>query len=748
MSDKYRIRGHGDVVIESSSGSITCNDDVKISDGSKLHTSNIRSLTQAGNDPVLFQSSLSVEPPFLMSTDSISAYSSGQFIEFQSPISFSGTSGIINNVQTISTLTNGAGNENQVLTSRDGQTIWADPSGGNASEWSQYPSTQTLNMANNDIVGIKTLEGLEGNFISVVPDIVMSNSGIQGLRDIENMSTNVIGCRSNFTLDVGKTLKADIINASNAGGDINLATNINFSSGGIISNITQLGGSGDIDVTHSLDLQFNDLKNVSKLGNPYSGFGTAGQFLMSNGTQPMSWADAPSAQNWSSYAANSTLHMANNAIDNISSVETTTLTAQSITSTSGSLQIIDGTVSLKSGQNTTFQIETGGLFQIRGNQGQFFMYDTSDAQATILASTALNFLNSNNQANMSGWGTISCQRLNPIIVNENVYYVSPTGVNSGNEKGSMEYPYQTIQYAISQTEALTAVDNKYRYICVLAGSYNENLTITKKVFIRGMGNTPFEASVGCQIGGSITINVDSNGGDMFNNCVSISGFLIGSQVEVTSSANSVFNLDNCYIYTNNDTNGRGIYYNPSSTDGRLRITNCLIVSGGTSGLNPLVHVNKAGSVTMYQTVITAKGVQPCLRFSGTATCDNLSMCKFENSSSSASVPALVEITSTNSASHTFNNCSFIYSSATDKSLSMIASGIFSNASAGQPVVTIMYCTFFLTGLGISGFAVQDAKTGTANQLITYFQNSGAPQGMARQIRGTTNTNKYAFANVF
>ena len=67
--------------------------------------------------------------------------------------------------------------------------------------------------------------------------------------------------------------------------------------------------------------------------------------------------------------------------------------------------------------------------------------------------------------------------------------------------------------------------------------------------------------------------------------------------------------------------------------------------------------------------------------------------------------------------------------------------------SGQPQVIIMYCVFFLTGLGISGYAVQDARTGTANQLITQYHNSGSPQGYARQIRGTSNVNKFAFVNM-
>jgi hypothetical protein len=224
--------------------------------------------------------------------------------------------------------------------------------------------------------------------------------------------------------------------------------------------------------------------------------------------------------------------------------------------------------------------------------------------------------------------------------------------------------------------------------------------------------------------------------------------LLASTVNYSSSYDGMLNIENCYLYTNDDEEGYAIRFNPVSPDGRLRITNSLIVSGGVDGVEPLINIFKASSLTMNNCQLTAKGLQTCLRFSETATCDTINYCKFTNTNTSASVPALCEVVSTNSGLYTWANCGFVYSSSTNKSANVNASGILSNPSSGNPNIVSIYNSFFLAGtVNPQNHVIQDLKTGTANQYICVFFSNNASLGNANGIRGTNNTNKFQLQNV-
>jgi hypothetical protein len=335
---------------------------------------------------------------------------------------------------------------------------------------------------------------------------------------------------------------------------------------------------------------------------------------------------------------------------------------------------------------------------------------------------------------------IYCEKLLSNYIPENTYYVSPNGSDE-HPYGNIESPFKTIQHAIAVSES--DVNNTYKYIVVLPGNYQENLTITKKVHLIGMAQSPYSASVGCVISGSININVGSNGGDMFNNAVNISGFLIGSQVSFISTQNSILNMENCYIYSDDNASGRGLYFNPSCANSRLRLTNTIIQSGGSSGLDPLIEITSVSQVLMNNCYFSAKGLQNVLKFSGTATCDTINNVKFESGNSGANIPAIVEITATVSGTYTFSNCGFIYASATNKSANAQASGIYSNSSTGNNRIVALYCSFFLLGTSSNlNYAIQDAYTGGASQMIVLYYMNGASLQNAFSIRGTLNVSKF------
>jgi len=202
------------------------------------------------------------------------------------------------------------------------------------------------------------------------------------------------------------------------------------------------------------------------------------------------------------------------------------------------------------------------------------------------------------------------------------------------------------------------------------------------------------------------------------------------------------NLENCYIYSNDDASGRALYFNPSCTNSRLRVTNCQMVSGGATGLNALMEITKSSSVTMSNVILNSKGSQNVLKFSGTATCDTINNCKFESDVVSGVAPAIVSITSTNSGTYTFTNCGFIYGDTTSKASSSVSSGICCSGGSGNPRVVILYCSFFLFGTTVANYAVQDNNygTGTAMACLYYMNNASLTNAFA--IHAILNTNKF------
>ena len=762
----------------------------------------------------------------------------------------------LKSVLKLTTASDTAGTSGQVLSAdSSGNLAWITPSGGDASQWATFPASQTVDMGAFNITNVDTIEGPEGSQVVFPTSIDLLGSTIYNT-NIITVSNQTEGLRVAGDLRVsnGRRLFTNVINPSLANGDINIGSNLNFSAGGKISNISELNGNGDITVGSSLAMGGSDIKELSRLSVATGSFGTAGQVLTTGGSAgSLTWQNAGggSATAWSQYPATQAVDIASQNINNVatintSNVATTGITTQNLTSNTGTMTINDGTLNIKQNNETTMQVEAGGVFQIRGNNGQFFMYNTSDATATILASTAGNFFNSNNNASMSGWGTINCGsveatnltgtnisgqnltsatgtlNVNDAILSlnqsnvpvfqmeptgqfsmignngefrmyndssnnstiyastegnflnttngasmsgwaniscdflnagsiitpmrvERVYYVSPTGDDdTGN--GSYLLPFRTIQKALTITEALS--DSEYCYIKVMQGLYDGIINITRKVYIQGLGTSPFEASTGCYFSGEVNIDLQTVGGGMFNNAVNISGLLLASTLNYTSSYDGCLNIENCYFYTNDDEEGYAINFNPTSPDGRLRITNSLIVSGGSNGIEPLIKISKAGLLTMNNCQITAKGLQTCLRFAGTATCDTINFCKFTNTNTSASVPALCEIVSTNSGIYTWTNCGFVYSSSTNKAGNINASGILSNPSAGNPNIISLYNSFFLAGtVNPQNHAIQDLKAGTVNQYICLFFSNNASLGNASGIRGTNNTNKFQLTTV-
>jgi hypothetical protein len=326
------------------------------------------------------------------------------------------------------------------------------------------------------------------------------------------------------------------------------------------------------------------------------------------------------------------------------------------------------------------------------------------------------------------------------------YWVSPNGSNidAVSNGSSLENPFLTISACINYCETLTASDNQYRYIHILGGNYTENLTITKKVYLLGEATTSQSASVGCCLTGNITVNINANGGDIFNNGCHISGLLINGQVVNNTNVNHMLIIENCYIYAPNNASGRALYHNSTSSNSRLKLWNCQLISSGSSGTDPLMEIASSSLVSMNYVSMSAKGNQICLLMTTTTTCDSINNCKFENSNSAGlTAQPIVKITANVSGTYTFTNCAFVYTNASVKTANPNASGILNQNASGNNTIISLYNTFILTGTNTNNnYAIQDINHSTPTQMICLYYMSGATPSNAFAIHGNNNQNKF------
>ena len=386
------------------------------------------------------------------------------------------------------------------------------------------------------------------------------------------------------------------------------------------------------------------------------------------------------------------------------------------------------------------QVLTSGA----GNTGVYWSSINADI-GTWSSYPALSQVNLNNYG-ITGATTIYSNNLQPNYRQTNTYFVSPSGSDTNNN-GTFEAPYATLSKCLQITEALTALDNVSRTIHLSSGTYTEDVNINYNVNILGDCRALLSTSISCQIVGTVNINLTSSNNSLFQNIVLLDGVLITGKLVNSSSADSVLNINNCFIYSPNDISGRAIYYNPTSNNTRFRLTNSTISSGGSNGTSPLIEITNGGSCSFNQCQITSKGVQNVLKLSGTATISSISNCIFTSDTTSASAPSIVYITTVNSNVSTFSNCAFVYSSNTNKSANSYASGICCESTLGNPTVMAIYNTFVLQGTNGSNYAIQDIKHATATQMNCLYFSNNASLGNASSINGNQNQNKFALTTV-
>jgi len=208
---------------------------------------------------------------------------------------------------------------------------WVDaPS---ASNWSSYAASSDVDVAGYSIKdtvsnavnvqGTLTVEYSGGD--SVVSSVCLPTVGTESNHSVFEASLNNGTTTSILDLQVGNPLatKNDENYALLPGIGALVAvdtTGLSIGCGNTSSVLlTYAQGAKAVELNTYGAIAFDSACNTDDTPPTVGDFGTAGQVIQSNGSSaPPSWVDAPTASNWSDYAATSSINTANNSITNAS----------------------------------------------------------------------------------------------------------------------------------------------------------------------------------------------------------------------------------------------------------------------------------------------------------------------------------------------------------------------------------------------------------------------------------------------
>ena len=284
------------------------------------------------------------------------------------------------------------------------------------------------------------------------------------------------------------------------------------------------------------------------------------------------------------------------------------------------------------------------------------------------------------------------------------FFVSNNGSDATGD-GSQQNPFATIQRAITQAELISSA----ALICVInvaSGHYTENLTFTKGyVMLNGVLSTQTANEV-TEITGSITISC-AGAADLFNRQVVFQGFNItcgaGQTITDNSTTSHSVAFQDCKIFTNGRT------FNGISTgvDARTYFTNCEISQTNAAITDSTIFVNR-GVVEIERLDVTTDGNAPCLEIAGNATLQRCSLTTFENTNVSATVAPICLISTTNTAIMAIGQTTFTYTSTVSKAASPTSCGIRLASPSAALTLILLNNYFTMSGL-----------TGSGNNVITY-----------------------------
>jgi len=654
----------------------------------------------------------------------------------------------VKQVKGLSTVTNSYGTAGQVLKTDGSGCYWATDAQGDVSQWATYVAKTNVNLSGKNLYdstrtnvfipqSITSLdptglgETLIGNSVNDSTKKtrlqLTTNRDKSGWTDVsfDLIPSNKVHTGTNF-YEVPKSLSifsdGDIILAPNSG---NVRILYNNSSRAISFN----NGSGAISFNTTIN------NGVKTFGNA----GTAGQIVQSNGiSAPPSWVNAPTASNWSTYQATQDVDFNNKKLTNGLSVECQTTAIQNSAKTE-SIKLSYGFSQVEPTIPALIMSDPNNPYTYLSTNGNIEALNSMNTQVFVVLDPT-DLTSSQGLGKFSNLGDNTGSYLTTDIVNikrrsNKLLYVSSATSADVFQDGQILTPYSTIQKALDYINA--NFDGTYYYIQLQNGGYSESFTITKPCFIQGMGKSTYEDVVGCYITGTITVNIPITG-NLFNTSFNLSGVLLNGYINNVSTGDICVNLRDVYIYSS----GSSIVHNPSGLS-RLRIIDCFFNSVDTSSTDPLLDIRSGSSLLLSNTIINVKGLQSCLKFSASATCDTVVNCKFESSNTSASVEPIIYIAGTTSATYTITNCGFLYSSTTSKSANALACGIYNNTATGNNRIVSLYNSFFLLGTDTNlNYAIEDAKYGTVNAIAVIYYMCGASLGNAFSIHAVQNINKF------
>ena len=254
------------------------------------------------------------------------------------------------------------------------------------------------------------------------------------------------------------------------------------------------------------------------------------------------------------------------------------------------------------------------------------------------------------------------------------FYVSQDGSDFAGTGGILS-PYKTIQFAITQAEAVAEAGA----ICVInvaSGHYVENLVFNVGYIVL---NGSLQSQTGnevCEITGSISIAL-TGASDIFNRQVSFNGFNItcgfGQAVTDTSTTPHTVSFQDCKCFVVNQ------FFSSTSAaaDMRLYLTNVEVQQ--TSAASALsVIVTNVGQVEFERLEVNVTGNCSAIVIGGTSVLSRFSLSTLDTGNSSPTLLPLLSITSSTASTHTLGNVAFAFSSVVAKtatSAMYIASGI-------------------------------------------------------------------------
>jgi len=515
--------------------------------------------------------------------------------------------------------------------------------------------------------GLKSYNGLDLNPTTINPTDITGAKDITATGDIGTGSGNIGTLTGDIAAPAGN-VSGMSLTASTGGiacnGILNLnptgllANNIegvdSFSSAGIVKGLNLLAyDEGQAYGTSSITLKTDDplfasqngtvasitypdataqntvlyVRGAMSLSDPPNG-GLPAQIIVNGVPQTLNGSD------WSSYAATANVDMAGFDIDNAGAIGTTSLSASDFITSSTTITGLD-----------------------------------------VVASNSLT---------VNGLSVKPTLDFKPSAT----LYVAKNG-NDTTGNGSMLQPYATIQKAYN-TAILTSNSGNIFQINVATGHYTENLNLTGRGYVRfvaGASANPLGETT--EITG--TVNVALTGAtDLYNRCITFSGFQITGQMTVSSATNHSVVLDNCKIYAVN----RAFWVNSlgGATDMRIYLNNCAIQhQSATVNTDPLVECG-VGWLYADKGSWTALNNSSVLSISGTGSALAVQGITMESDNADASLAPIVSITTTGTPVNTFGQCAMVAISSTAK-----ASTPAVRINSASPPVVILLQNFFSIG---------------------------------------------------